>query len=72
LNNRGSHHRQEVIFDLLSFFTTFLNLTGDDITDYYLNWPKFRAALKPKKIKKIDPEWDGFVKQNPELGFEKN
>ena len=45
---------------------------GDDITDYYLNWPEFRAALKPKKIKKIDPEWDGFVKQNPELGFEKN
>ena len=45
---------------------------GDDITDYYLNWPEFRAALKPKKIKKIDPEWNAFVKQNPELGLKKN
>ena len=28
LNNRGSHIRQEVIFDLFSFFNTFQNLTG--------------------------------------------
>ena len=23
-------------------------------------------------IKKIDPEWNAFVKQNPELGLKKN
>ena len=34
---------------------------GDDITDYYLNWPEFGDTLKPKKIKKIDPEWNAFV-----------
>ena len=45
---------------------------SDDITNYYLNWPEFRDTLKPKKIKKIDPEWNAFVKQNPELGLEKN
>jgi len=28
LNNRGSHIRQEVIFDLFLFFNTFQNLTG--------------------------------------------
>ena len=27
-NNRGSHIRQEVIFDLFLFFNTFQNLTG--------------------------------------------
>jgi hypothetical protein len=28
LNNKGSHIRQEVIFDLFLFFNTFQNLTG--------------------------------------------
>ena len=34
---------------------------SDDITNYYLNWPEFRDTLKPKKIKKIDPELNAFV-----------
>ena len=42
---------------------------GDDITDYYLNTPELRAALK---VKKYDPKQNAFVKQNPELGLEKN
>ena len=42
---------------------------GDDITDYYLNTPELRAALK---VKKYDPKWNDFVRQNPELGLEKN
>jgi len=25
---------------------------SDDITDYYLNTPELRAALRPKKVKK--------------------
>ena len=45
---------------------------GDDVTDYYLNWPEFRAALKPRKVKKHDPKWNEFVKQNSDLNPEKN
>jgi hypothetical protein len=30
------------------------------------------AALKPKEVKKYDAEWNAFVKQNPELGLNKN
>ena len=39
----------------------------DDIADYYLK--NYSDKLKPKKI---DPEWNDFVDDNPKLNLTKN
>ena len=51
--------------DCENWFKAGLIEKGEDIADYYLR--KYKGKLKPKKI---DPDWEEFVLDNPHLNLD--